>query len=100
MKEVLIRVSGNAQFRKESDRDIFVRGSFRQGNGPLDVEGRVGYAQGRDAHGRPDKPMGIEGKKPLAHIHHLHEKRVGSNVKIPSGYLPGRAGSGSLWTGF
>jgi hypothetical protein len=57
VEQIFVRVSGNAEFRKERDGDLRGGSLPRQLNRAVRVELRVRDAQRGNAHGRPDKPV-------------------------------------------
>jgi len=63
VKQILVGISGKAQFWKEGEKGLVGDGLLRQREGLGDIESRIGDANLRNADGHADEPVVVEVEK-------------------------------------
>jgi hypothetical protein len=67
MEQVLVRIGGKSQLRKESNRCVHGGGSPGKVQCPLEVESGVSHAQQRDTNRYADKTVRVNRVKCMSH---------------------------------
>src|SRR5919202_3466780 len=96
MKEILVRVGGDAHFRKECDCRVQLGRTACQTQRLLDIEVWVAYAHERDADRCPNESVGVDRVKRMLHIQPSHQNASDAAIQVcPNGKSPSSSGINS-----